>query len=179
MTTLARMSALLVIAAVLAGCSQMGTSTGEPNKLAHAIAGRDADGKFMQLSDFRGQVVLLDFWFTKCGYCRIFEKDEKVLHKQYEGRPFVILGVNTDPSRQELLETQAEAKLPWRSWFDGPQGPITSQWRVDGFPTVYLIDHEGRIRANWRGKPHSIAEVQEKLELLVQEAEKASRAGEK
>jgi thiol-disulfide isomerase/thioredoxin len=169
--------AVVVLAGVgHAGCSPIGTTTGEAEKVAPPIAGRDAEGRFLQLSDYRGQVVLLDFWYTNCPHCRNFEPHEKALVRQYAGRPFVILGVNTDSTPEKLLETQQTAQLPWRSWWDGPQGPIVRDWSVRGFPTIYLIDHLGRIRYKSEGIPPSLATLLQKVDQLVEEAEQHARS---
>ena len=132
----------------------------------------------MQLKDFKGKVVLLDFWYTDCQHCKAFEPYERGFHKHYEGRPFVILGVNADPTREMLVQTQQKAHLPWRSWYDGRNGPIATRWDVRGFPTVYLIDHLGRIRFESPGlPPYKLAALEQKVEQLVQEAEQASAGG--
>jgi cytochrome oxidase Cu insertion factor (SCO1/SenC/PrrC family) len=172
MRTAVRIAVALVVAGTLAGCSRVPTTIGEPEKLAPPIAGRDGEGRFMQLADYRGQVVLLDFWYTNCPHCRNFEPHEKALLKRYENRPFTILGVNTDPSQETLQKTQRAAQLPWRSWWDGPKGPICSTWGVQGFPTIYLIDHVGRIRYKAEGMPPSeVEKLNQTIARLVQEAE--------
>jgi thiol-disulfide isomerase/thioredoxin len=178
MTTTARLAALLLLAGVSAGCSQVGPSSGDAGKAAPPIAGQDGEGRFMRLSEFQGKVVLLDFWYSACGPCRAFEPEEKALLKAYEGRPFVILGINADPSREKLVKTQQDAELPWRSWYDGPNGPIASRLGVRAFPTVYLIDHLGRIRFHSEGMPpYRVTALEKKLEELVQEAEQQGAAG--
>jgi hypothetical protein len=72
---------------------------------------------------------------------------ERSLVKKYEGKPFAIVGVNSDSNREQLQKTIARENLTWRSFWDGgsTQGPIASRWNVTGWPTVYLIDHEGII----------------------------------
>ncbi len=146
MASVVRRAALMLLA-ILAGCSQMATPPGETFKEAPEIVALNAENQPMKLSEYRGKVVLLDFWFTECPYCRQFEPQEKELLKHYENRPFVILGVNTDGTLDQLVKTQKEDKLPWRNWWDGPEAPITRQWHVRYFPTVYLIDQVGRVRA--------------------------------
>src|SRR5438105_9037394 len=66
-----------------------------PGEPAPEIKGEDMDGKPLKLSDYRGKVVLLDFWGFWCAYCLRYIPHEKDLVRQYEGRPFVLLGVNT------------------------------------------------------------------------------------
>jgi hypothetical protein len=63
-----------------------------------------------------------------------------------KGKPFVIVGVNTD-GREAYAKGRAELPVPWRSFDDGAtNGPISRRWCVSGFPTLFLIDHEGVIR---------------------------------
>jgi hypothetical protein len=62
------------------------------------------------------------------------------------GRPFVILGVNTD-DRDAYEKGQRQLPVPWRSFADGStNGPICRRWCVGGFPSSWLMDHEGVIR---------------------------------
>jgi len=175
MTTLARAAVLVLLAVVLAGCPPMRTATDETNKPAPPIAGRDGEGRFMQLSDYRGKVVLLDFWFSTCGPCRQFNRQEREIVRQYHNRPFVVLGVNADPSPELLLKTTKADQLETRSWWDGPGGPIASSWNVRAFPTLCLIDHLGHIRFRVEGiAPGSLAEMEKKIEQLVREAEQGA-----
>ncbi len=73
---------------------------------------------------------------------------ERSLVKRLANQPFVLLGVNSDQDRDELKEVMKTEGITWRSWWDGgsPQGPIATQWNVQGWPTIYVLDHEGVIR---------------------------------
>ena len=77
---------------------------------------------------------------------------ERSLVKQYEDQPFVILGVNSDPTTEFLRNVMKEKELTWSSFFDGggTGGPIATKWGVRGWPAVYIIDHEGIIRHRGR-----------------------------
>ncbi len=95
---------------------------------------------------------------------------ERSLVKKYAGRPFVLIGVNSDADREKLKKRIREERITWRSFFDGggTGGPIASRWNVQGWPTIYLIDAEGRIRfRDLRGKA-----LDEAIEKLVREAER-------
>jgi hypothetical protein len=63
---------------------------------------------------------------------------ERSLVKKFEGRPFVIVGVNSDDDKDRLKERMNEEKITWRSFWDGgsTDGPIASRWNVHGWPTV-------------------------------------------
>ena len=73
---------------------------------------------------------------------------ERSLVKEMEGRPFALLGVNSDEDLDALKVRMAEENITWRSWRNGgsTRGPISTAWNVSGWPTIYLIDHEGVIR---------------------------------
>ena len=80
---------------------------------------------------------------------------ERSLVKRLEGKPFVLLGVNSDHDKKELKKAMEENQITWRSWWDGGRtgGPIASQWNVQGWPTLYVVDHRGVIRHKWVGFP--------------------------
>ena len=92
--------------------------------------------------------------------------------QRYEGKPFVLLGVNGGESREGLGEVEEHAGLTWRSWWDGPDGPIARRWGVEVFPTLYLLDHRGVIRFESRGVPDLDA-LDRLIDVLVREASAA------
>jgi hypothetical protein len=74
---------------------------------------------------------------------------ERSLVKKLSDKPFALIGVNSDPDLAEIRKIVKEKELTWRSFWNGPkgtQGPISTQWNVQGWPTIYVIDHEGVIR---------------------------------
>ena len=72
-----------------------------------------------------------------------------------EGKPFVLLGVNSDGDKEKLHKRMKVEKITWRFWWDGggTNGPIANQFNVHLWPTVYAVDHRGIIRHKWRGIP--------------------------
>ena len=72
---------------------------------------------------------------------------ERSLVKRLEGKPFELIGINSDP-KPRLKEVLAKEKMTWRSWWDGgnTSGPISTQWNVFGWPKIYVLDHKGVIR---------------------------------
>jgi hypothetical protein len=97
---------------------------------------------------------------------------ERSLVERYQQRPFALLGVNTGPSPESLRKFESKERLNWRSWWDGPGGPITTHWKVQGFPTLFLIDHRGVVRFEYLGAPKE-SELDRRIEDLVSEAEGA------
>ena len=72
---------------------------------------------------------------------------EKTLVKRLEDQPFALVGINSD-NEKRYRERRPEMGVTWRSFFDGGStgGPIASQWGVTGWPTIYVLDAEGKIR---------------------------------
>lgn len=137
-------------------------------RAAPEIQGNDLDGKSFKLSDYRGKVVVLDFWANWCGFCRQFYPQQKELARRHANAPFAIVGVNCDDDRDDMKRVLQREKLPGRSFWDGGTsgGRVRENWQVEGFPTVFVLDHKGVIRhRNLRG-----AELDAAVDKLVAEA---------
>lgn len=79
---------------------------------------------------------------------------ERSLVKELADEPFALVGVNSDDDLGTLRTVVKEKELTWPSFFDGgsTSGPIARAWGVEGWPTIYIIDASGLIRAkNLRG----------------------------
>ncbi len=140
-------------------------------KVAPDIAGEDADGKPLKLSDYSGKVVLLKFWGNWCPPCRAMIPYEVAVTKRLEKKPFTMLGVNTDQDREALKKAVKQHQITWPSFFDGnTRGPICQDWEIQGFPTLYLIDAKGVIRHKFVGSPGE-KHLDQVIDGLVQEAE--------
>jgi hypothetical protein len=74
---------------------------------------------------------------------------ERSLVKEMDGKPFSIVAVNSDSSKDELKKILAKEEITWPQFFDGggTSGPIATAWNVSGWPTIYVIDAKGVIRA--------------------------------
>ncbi len=80
---------------------------------------------------------------------------ERSLVEKLKNKPFAIVGVNSDRDKDKLREALQKENITWRSFFDGgsTSGPIAKAWNVSGWPTIYLLDAQGRIRyRDVRGK---------------------------
>jgi hypothetical protein len=97
---------------------------------------------------------------------------ERSLVEHYRKEPFVVLGVNTDPSREALARAQERLQVPWRSWWDGGLR-ICNDWGAESLPTLYLLDHRGVIRHFGTGAPPP-DELDRKIEDLLREARASS-----
>ena len=74
---------------------------------------------------------------------------ERSLVKRLEGKPFALLGINSDTDKDELKKAMEKEGITWRSWWNGPKGtggPLSRKWNVHGWPTTYVLDDKGVIR---------------------------------
>jgi hypothetical protein len=94
---------------------------------------------------------------------------ERSLVKRLEGKPFVLLGINSDPDREQLKKVLVEEQITWRSWWDegNVEGPIHTQWQVTARPMIYILDADGIIRA----KDVTGKSIDETVDKLVAELE--------
>jgi|TARA_B100000700_G_scaffold325555_1_gene434652 thiol-disulfide isomerase/thioredoxin len=139
---------------------------------APEIVGEDIAGKPMKLSDYRGKVVLLDFWGDWCVACRMLLPFNRALVKQFDDRPFELLGVNSDSDRNYARKVVQTQQISWRSFWNGGSrfGDISSEWAVEKWPVLYVIDAKGVVRMRSAGG-HNKEEIYELIKKLVEEAE--------
>jgi hypothetical protein len=97
---------------------------------------------------------------------------ERSLVEAYKDEPFALVGINTDSSKEVYAKKAQEMKVTWRSaWTGGKKNPISEKFKIEGYPTLYLIDHEGVIRKKWLGAPGR-TELEKAIEELVAKAGK-------
>jgi cytochrome c biogenesis protein CcmG/thiol:disulfide interchange protein DsbE len=122
----------------------------KPDKDRHAapdFALKDADGKTVHLSDYRGKVVLLDFWATWCGPCKIEIPWFMDIERKNKDKGFEVLGVSMDDNGWEDVKPfLAELQVNYRVVI-GNDDTAKNYGGVDALPTTFLIDREGKIAA--------------------------------
>jgi len=95
---------------------------------------------------------------------------ERSLVKKMQGKPFALLGVNTDGNLNQVKSDLKKENITWRSWYDGQGGPICSKFAVRSFPTIFVLDEKGVIRyKNVRNE-----QMDQAVETLVKDLEKRS-----
>jgi hypothetical protein len=96
---------------------------------------------------------------------------ERSLVKRLKGKPFVIIGVNSDTDVDSARAAIVQQQISWKSFWDGEEGkggPISSTWLVRTWPTLYLLDGKGVIRSKWVGAPEPKS-LQERITTLLKE----------
>lgn len=102
------------------------------------------EGDTIRLSDFRGQVVLLNFWATWCGPCRIEMPIFEQLYAQTDETNITILAVNNRESVEQVVRFRDQLRLSFPLAMD-ETGTIQDQYQIGGYPMTYIINADGVI----------------------------------
>lgn len=134
-----------LVSAIDAQLSQLNIS---PGKTPPAFTAQSLDGKQISLKDYKGKVLLLDFWATWCMPCVMELPNVEDVYKTYHDQGFEIVSISLDRDEQTLRKFVKERELKWTHIYDNamPEGKsIASQYGVASIPTMILIGKEGKI----------------------------------
>ncbi|MBI4424461.1 MAG: TlpA family protein disulfide reductase [Elusimicrobia bacterium] len=139
----------------------------EAGKPAPAIRLTDVAGQSASLAQYRGRVVLLDFWATWCQTCLVELDDLKVLHARYRPQGLEIVAASVDAEgRRVLVPFIAQHAIPWRVVMADPKA--TRTYAIFGLPAKFLIDRRGLVARRFDGPvdPDALEkEIRQLLEL--------------
>ena len=166
-------AAAAVLAFVLAGCSKLSRSPSDAavksdkdRKPAPSFTLADADGKPVNLAEYRGKVVLLNFWATWCGPCEVEIPWFIEFQRKYKDRDFAVLGVSFDDDGWKSVKPYiATHKINYRIVI-GSEKMAQLYGGVDSLPTSFILDRQGRIAAQHVGLVDKSDYQNEILKLL-------------
>jgi len=165
------LAALVAALAQLSAGSAAGAIGAAPfqGKAAPALTLQTAQGGSIRLGEYRGRVVLIDFWASWCAPCKKSFPALDGLSHEFQSRGLAVLAVNLDERRKDADQFLAAYPHTMMVLFD-PTGAAPKAFGVQGMPTSFLIDRSGMIRFTHMGYSGNVAEqYRREIVLLLSE----------
>ena len=178
-TKFQRAAVAATLALVLAGCSKRSPADAEVKSdkermPAPAFSLTDERGTAVTLADYRGKVVLLNFWATWCGPCQIEIPWFIEFEQKYKARDFAVLGVSFDDDGWKSVRPYIAAhKINYRIMI-GTEKMSQLYGGVDSLPTTFIVDRQGRIAAQHVGLVDK-SDYQNEILKLLDDQKRAAR----
>jgi len=137
---------------------------------APALSGKNIDGKKISLADYKGKVVLIDFFYMACAPCILSFPHIKAIYRKYADSGVVVLGVNpVDKKEAQLRSFLKKYEMPYPVIF--PEDDTTTKnYIIQGYPCFYLVDKKGNIAFSLPGFGQGVEVlIEENIRKLIRE----------
>jgi peroxiredoxin len=158
---------LAVVASLVDGsCNRAPLQSFSERKAAPDLRLSDASGKAVALTDYRGKVVLLDFWATWCTGCKEEIPWFSEFQSRYGAKGFAVVGVSMDDGGWNVVNPfLAENNVPYRMLLGDK--PTAQRFGITNLPDTYLIDRTGRVAASYMGTLVKREGVERRIKTLL------------
>jgi thiol-disulfide isomerase/thioredoxin len=137
----------IVVIALLAGCTDKG---GQSNTAVSDFSLKDMNGKTVRLSDYKGKVVLLEFWATWCPPCRASVPGLEKLHKAYKDKGLVLIAVTMDMGGDDEVRSYIKESGITYTVLKGTED-VAAKYQVRSIPMMLVLNKEGKITKRYIG----------------------------
>lgn len=156
-----------MIAAVVLATSAV--SAGLKQSSAPDFTLKSNEGENIRLSEYRGEVVLINFWASWCGPCRQEMPVLSELHDKYHALGFTVLGVNVEADTRKARKLLQDLPVSFPVVFDS-DSVVSKQYDVVAMPSTVLVDRDGNMRYLHKGYKPGLEDVyQQQVRDLVRE----------
>jgi peroxiredoxin len=133
---------------------------------------KDENGKELKLSDYRGHVIFLNFWFTTCVGCADEMPDMETMNRVFKDRKFKMIPISVDTNFEDVKKFYTDYKLNTMPMYLDPGKRISGRYNVRLFPETYIIDGSGIVLKHYIGpKKWSSAKYMSEIEEWVKKEE--------
>ena len=139
-----RFVAAAVIAWLTAVPLAYANSAAAPGRFAPNFSLKDLNGKVRHFSDYRGKLVIVNFWATWCPPCRMEIPSMERAYEKLKNRGFVILGIDVGENWSSVAPFAEQMKMKYPVLLDR-NSTVSRKWGMIGLPTSYVIDPHGRV----------------------------------
>jgi peroxiredoxin len=165
-TSAARLFKGIALTALVATFMAYAADAGGP---APAFTLTSLTGQPGALSQYKGQVVMVNFWATWCGPCQQEMPLLDQMYKKYKPAGFTLIGVNVDKEAPPVKDLMARKPVSFPVLLD-PANQVSKAYHVDEMPSTVIIDRKGEIRYIHRGyKPGDENDYQDRIRQLIRE----------
>ncbi len=153
------LASAIIIILLICGCGGQEDRGGPASRAAPDFTLKDLNGDVCRLADFRGRVVLLNFFATWCGPCRQELPDFVRLYERFKDKGLEIIGVSLDQEGEAVLRPFIRQYGITFPIVLGTREVVLNYGGIKGIPTTFIIDHNGAIRDHFVGlRPRYVME---------------------
>lgn len=121
------------------------------NYAAPELSLTDTQGNSFSISDFRGQVVLVNLWATWCPPCKEEMPGLESFYRKYKTDGFIIIAVNDGDPASDVLQFVKDYRLSFPVWLDPTYQATDHVFKTVNLPSSYVIDRDGKVVLSWVG----------------------------
>ena len=167
--TMVLVSIVALLGVLLPGCTGSGSTSGQGPEIGKTAPGftlKGLDGQEVSLSDLRGKPVLLNFWASWCGPCRLEMPFLQQIYEKWTGEGLVLLAVNLQEDQNTVQEFVRNGGFTFPILLS-PGNEVPLAYNIRGIPATFFIDADGIIRDIKIGAFSGVGEVESKLAKIM------------
>ncbi len=108
-------------------------------------------GAIKGFDQYKGKILLIDFWASWCGPCRQAVPKVKDMYSKFGDKGFEVVSISIDDSKSSWKKALTEEKMPWQQWLSPDKNQTMKKFLFSGIPTLYLVDRNGKIINSYTG----------------------------